>query len=148
MKKFALLKVFSIAFVLIAICTLSPQKLQAEDSPKKVCKEINKQKGKIEKEKSQVMLDRQAIRGQLEEAKASFDLQKSDLLKMSNCSKGNPNNTPQCNELLTKIRVSSENISNFEKLISEKNNKKWALDNSIKSKELDLTNKQCEKYIK
>jgi len=131
--------------VFAALVMFYPSGTQAKDENKKICKELKKEKKNLEKEKSQVMFDRQAIRGQYEEAKASFDLEKSQLLKMNDCSKGNPNNTPDCNQLLSKIHATGQNLTNYQKLVSEKNNAKWKLDNEIKTNSLNFSNKQCDK---
>jgi chromosome segregation ATPase len=132
--------------ILIALWIL-PSLSWADKKPdtKKVCKEAKAQVEAIEKELVDIKEKKTQLEEEVEPVKTEFFAEQEKLRGMSHCSEGNPNNPPDCQTQLAKVRKLGDKLTQLQNSMNPLTPRRIELENSIYKPKNDLILNKCEK---
>ena len=108
---------------------------QAKDSlskeDKQRCESLKKEVAALEKDEAAVGKELQILEEKLTQANARFEEDRAKLSGMSGCSKGNPDNSPECNRVLAGLAKSGEELASTKEQMKAPAKRKNAIENHL-----------------
>lgn len=99
----------------------SPLQAKSEDKTdsKKMCAQTQAQIRDQEAKKKKIGEENTLLEGQFNEAQKKYQVSQSRLQGQSNCSRGRPNNTAECEEILSAMRKSTAEMDKIQEQINK-----------------------------
>jgi chromosome segregation ATPase len=125
--------------------TMNPGWLQAKESNKSVCKKYQKQLKEAQEELEEIEANQAKFDKELILLRKEWEDQSRELGKLSGCSEGNSDNTPECETILGNIRETGGLITYYKKERGSLTPRRVKIENKILTAQSNLTNFQCPK---
>lgn len=135
-------KLLSLVLIL-GICTLAGPAFGEKDS-KKICKEAQAQLESLQKQMEELKATKAKLTEEFNEARSRFEKYRSQHSGMKGCSKGNPNNSPECQQVLDGLAQAGADMNRIDAQRDQLGPKKLALENEMFKPQGQLKVHQCK----
>ena len=120
-------------FILLALFVSGH--VQGKDSlskeDKKSCESLKKQIETLEKDKAAIDKELLGLEEKLSKSNARFEEHRAKLNGMSDCSKGNPNNSQECNQVLEGLASSGQEMASTKEQMKAPAKRKNVIENDL-----------------
>lgn len=145
-KFFPILSLYLLGAILLLTLTPSYSEAKGEESTAtlKRCEQLLTEKKDLNRQMNQVKEEQEKLQKQYQSARAAFEKYKSKLVPLTGCALGKPDNTPECEKVLTGQREATGQLDKIQLSQKENSKKKSVLENKLLNTNANIQLLQCE----